>query len=131
MKNSQTEQYIPLRDTLLDLHRSLLTFEKERYESIYGQIPSTNAYLGLVMDHVSFQWLRKLSELIVLIDEMIEAKEPWSEDKIKTLLIAAQILLSPNETGNEFQQKYQVATQNQPAVTMAHGQVMIELKKVV
>lgn len=123
------EKFVPLRDHLLDLHRSLLTFEKHKYEGVYGRIATNGEYLALVMDHVHFKWLRQLSELIVLIDEMIQAKEPWHEDKVTTLLQATQMLLVPNEMGSEFQQKYHVATQNNPAATMAHGQVMIELKK--
>lgn len=131
MKNPQTEKYIPVRDALLELHRSLLVYEKARYESVYGTIKSSNEYLGLVMDHASFKWLRQLSELIVLVDEMIEAKELWSEEKTKTLLMAAQMLLVPNEVGSEFQQKYHAATQTSPEATMKHGQVMIELKKLI
>lgn len=130
MKNPQTEKYIPVRDALLELHRSLLAYEKARYEDVYGTIKSSNEYLGLVMDHVSFKWLRQLSELIVLVDEMIEAKELWSEEKTKTLLMATQMLLSPNEVGSEFHQKYHAATQTSPEATMKHGQVMIELKRV-
>lgn len=126
-----TEKYIPLRDQLLELHRALLTFEKNRYESVYGQIKNPHEYLGLVMNHVSFQWLRQLSELIVLVEGMMEAKEPWSANKIKTLLNAAQLLLAPNESGTEFQQKYHVAVQTTPEITMLHGKVMTALKKLV
>ncbi len=123
------EKLIPLRDHLLDLHRALLTFEKHKYEGVYGRIATSGEYLALVMDHAHFKWLRQLSELIVLIDEIIHAKAPQHEDKITSLLQATQMLLVPNEIGSEFNQKYHVATQNDPAATMAHGQVMIELKK--
>lgn len=124
-----TEKFIPLRDHLLDLHRALLTFEKHKYEGVYGRIATNGEYLALVMDHIHFKWLRQLSELIVLIDEMIQPKEPWPADKITSLLQTTQMLLIPNEMGSEFNQKYHVATQNDPVATMAHGQVMLELKK--
>ena len=125
------EKFFPLRDHLLALHRALLTFEKHQYEGVYGRIASNGDYLTIVMNHASFKWLRQLSELIVQVDEMIHTKEPWHQDKIGSLLNAIQMLLVPNEMGSEFSQKYHVATQKSPEAAMMHGQVMIELKKLV
>jgi len=61
-----------LRTTLLDLHKSLMDAQRVRYEREHGRIQTPNEFLGLLLEHPSFAWLRSLSALIAQLDEWIE-----------------------------------------------------------
>jgi len=73
-----------------------------------------------------FDWLHRLSELIVQIDETLDthAETPATEDDAKALLERAKTLLSPAETGTEFQKNYFLALQQSPDVVLLHSEVM-------
>lgn len=69
-----------------------------------------------------FAWLRQLSELIVEMDELLAAKETPSENTGVALIRQATILLTPAESGSEFQKKYFAAMQQSPEVVVAHSE---------
>jgi hypothetical protein len=69
-----------------------------------------------------FAWLRQLSELIVEMDELLAAKEPPNDSTGIALIRQAEILLTPSESGSEFQRKYFVAMQQSPEVVLAHSE---------
>ena len=73
MKNSELND---VRDGLLRLHKILLDDAKRHYERLNGPIASPYALLDLVVNDPFFRWLRMLSQLIVTIDEGMEAKPP-------------------------------------------------------
>jgi len=113
-----------LRRGLLRLHKILLDQERAAYERGHGTV-SSGEMLQLVINHEQFAWLHAISELIVRIDEALEAKEPaTTEEDAEALLAQAQSLLIPAETGNEFQRKYYVALQSDPAAVLAHREVI-------
>jgi len=113
-----------LRRGLLRLHKILLDQERAAYEREHGTV-SSGEMLQLVINHEQFAWLHAISELIVRIDEALEAKEPaTTEEDAEALLAQAQSLLIPAETGNEFQRKYYAALQSEPAAVLAHREVI-------
>ena len=113
-----------LRRGLLRLHKILLDQERAVYEREHGTV-SSGEMLQLVINHEQFAWLHAISELIVRIDEALEAKEPaTTEDDAGALLVQAQSMLIPAETGNEFQRKYYAALQSEPAAVLAHREVI-------
>ena len=113
-----------LRRGLLRLHKILLDQERAAYEREHGTV-SSGEMLQLVINHEQFAWLHAISELIVRIDEALEAKEPaTTEEDAEALLAQAQSLLIPTETGNEFQRKYYAALQSEPAAVLAHREVI-------
>lgn len=116
-----------LHQSLLALHKTLLEFEKQRYEAIYGKIASPQEYLNLVIKHPAFAWLRSLSEAIVTTDglEREEDRKPQQE-----VIATLKNLLTPNAEGSEFSQKYAVAIQHSAEVAHAHGVTMQELKNI-
>ncbi len=69
-QNTKTE-LTNLRNVLLDVHKSLLEFQKKIYEDLYGVRLSPYELLNLAMTHGDFEWLRLLSGFIVRIDEAI------------------------------------------------------------
>ena len=110
-----------LRSAMLHLHKTLLDHERMAYEREHGQIGNSYEYLNLVMHNPWFAWLRQLSELIVQIDELLDTRKPASEDTAAATINQARILLTPNEAGQEFQQKYFLSVQESPEVVLAHG----------
>ena len=116
------DQLTRVRSVLLSLHKKLLDFERDGYERVRGKIENSYQFLQLVMSDPWFAWLRQLSELIVEIDELLAAKEVQNESTGAALLKQAQLLLTPNESGGEFQKKYFVAMQASPDVVVAHAE---------
>ncbi|MEP6568265.1 MAG: hypothetical protein ABJC10_00690 [Acidobacteriota bacterium] len=115
------EQLTKVRTVLLQLHKALLDFERAGYERERGKIENSYAYLQLVMNDPWFAWLRQLSELIVEMDELLAAKETPNEGTALALIQQANNLLTPSESGNEFQKKYFTAMQQSPEVVLAHA----------
>lgn len=116
------QQVVSVRIVLLRLHKTLLEFEREGYERDHGKVANSYEYLNLVMNDPWFAWLRQLSELIVEIDELLAAREPPNENTGLALIRQARILLTPNESGSEFQRKYFAAMQLSPEVVLAHSE---------
>jgi hypothetical protein len=61
-----------VRQGLLELHKALLDGERARYEAIHGKV-SAGKMLQLAFQDGQFAWLRSMSELIVRIDEWLDA----------------------------------------------------------
>jgi hypothetical protein len=116
------QQLVSLRTVLLRLHKTLLEYEREAYERARGKIVNNYEYLNLVMNDLWFAWLRQLSELIVEMDELLAAKETPNENTAVALIRQAGILLTPAESGSEFQKKYSAAMQQSPEVVLAHSE---------
>ncbi|MDQ2936211.1 MAG: hypothetical protein M3R67_01740 [Acidobacteriota bacterium] len=116
------EQLRNVRTVLLRLHKTLLDFEREAYERKHGKIGNSYEFLNLAMQNPWFAWLRHLSELIVEMDEFLDAREPGSESTAIALIEQSRILLTPTESGNEFQRKYFASVQQSPEVVLAHSE---------
>jgi hypothetical protein len=118
------EQLIPLRNGLLRLHKIALDSERATYEADVERIRNSNHFLDLVLHDPWFAWLHELSELIVLIDEALDAKVPPVEADAVRLKKQARSLLVPDENGSGFAKKYFEALQRDPEVVIAHGEMM-------
>jgi hypothetical protein len=116
------QQLTQVRTVLLRLHKTLLNFERDAYERAHEKISNSYALLQLVMSDPWFAWLRQLSELIVEMDELLAAKETPRDATAGALIQQASILLTPSETGSEFQKKYFAAMQQSPEVVLAHSE---------
>ena len=111
-----------LRRALLHLHKALLDSERAAYEQVHGSA-SSGELLQLVLNHEQFAWLHSISELIVRIDELLDADEPVTTNDAGILLAQTRALLKPSETGNDFERRYYAALQREPAVVLAHREV--------
>lgn len=120
-----------VRRALLHLHKGLLEVERGAYEKVYGRLASGAELLQLVIQHPWFAWLRPVSEIVVRIDEMLDAKaeEPVTERDAAALLQQVRSLLRPAEgSGNEeFSRRYQQALQQDPGIILAHAEVIRNL----
>jgi hypothetical protein len=116
-----------LRQGLLRLHKLLLDLERRDYERARGRISNSYEFLQLVLKDPWFDWLHRLSELIVQIDESLDTRDletPMTEDDAKALVERAKTLLAPSETGTQFQKNYFLALQQSPDVVLLHSEVV-------
>jgi hypothetical protein len=123
-KDATRAQLTTLRNGLLRLHKVALDSERAIYERDIERIRSSNHFLELVMHDPWFAWLHELSELIVLIDEALDAPEPPVEADADRLRKQARALLVPAEEGKGFAKHYYQALQRDPEVVIAHGEMM-------
>ena len=118
-----------VRQSLLRLHKDLMHWEREAYERAHGRIETSYEFLRLVMHDQWFGWLHHLSELVVQIDEMLAADEPVAESAARAVMDQAKLLLTPSETGGQFQRKYFDSLQHSPDVVLAHAEAIKLLGK--
>jgi hypothetical protein len=111
-----------LRVSLLNLHKVLVDSERVQYEQVIGRIQSPNHFLQLLTNDPWFGWLSPLSKLIVSIDEVLDAKEPFTSSILETHIKEASRLLVASETGVDFAKHYSDALQRDPDVVMAHAE---------
>ena len=116
-----------LRKGLLQLHKMLLDLERVGYERSRGPIGNSYEFLQLVLKDPWFDWLHRLSELIVQIDETLDSRDLEnvpSEEDAQALIERAKSLLTPAEEGSEFQKNYFLALQQSPDVVLLHADLM-------
>lgn len=117
-----------VRHGLLRLHKLLLELERRDYERARGPIGNSYEFLQLVLKDPWFDWLHRLSELIVQMDESLDTREPeklpLSEEDARALFERAKALLAPSESGSQFQKNYFLALQQSPDVVLLHSEVM-------
>ena len=115
-----------VRQGLLRLHKMLLDQERVDYERARGKISNSYEFLQLVLKDPWFDWLHRLSELIVQIDETLDthAETPATEADAGAFIERAKKLLAPAETGTEFQKNYFLALQQSPDVVLLHSEIM-------
>ena len=107
------------------MHKSLLDSERATYERDVARIATTGQYLDLVLNDPWFQWLRQLSEYIVLIDETLARKEPTATpEEAAALMAKARVLLMPAEEGAGFARRYFEVLQHDPDAVLAHRDML-------
>lgn len=113
-----------LRQILLTLHKALLDSERTAYEISHGAVASPAAFLQLLINGPSFQWLRPITTLIVQIDETLAAKKPPAASRdFERLITDMRALLSPSRNEADFWKRYFAVVQRDPAVAVLHEQI--------
>lgn len=119
-----------MRPRLLDLHRELLAAERADMERFQGRLTGAE-FLQIVTDSLRLAWLGPLSELIVEIDEALEAEDGDPDDApavdAEALIDRARGLVAPPDSETAFGRRYLVLLQLHPAVVMAHSALAKEL----
>jgi hypothetical protein len=111
-----------LRLKLLNLHKALIDLERSSYERTHGRV-QPGQFLQMLLKDEEFGWLRTLSEMIVLIDEILDPKVSTKEEHVRTVLDQARKLLNPTSISETFARNYMQALQRDPTVVMAHKEV--------
>jgi hypothetical protein len=112
-----------LRQSILDLHKTLIDSERAAYEETFGPIESQNKFLQLLISDPWFAWLHPLSELVVVMDEALDGVEPVTAERVKQFREQTKALLKASEEGQGFERSYFEALQREPDVVMAHAEV--------
>lgn len=121
---------VDLRTGLLSLHKALLDSERDSYERLHGRrITSRGELFQLVVSDDWFAWLHRVSELVVQIDEMLDAEEPATAIEATRVIDRVRTLLKPSEEGEGFGKHYYDALQRDPDVVLAHAAVKKLLRK--
>jgi hypothetical protein len=115
-----------LRRLLLQLHKTLIDWQRADYEQTHGRLQTTQL-MNVIFNDPSFAWLRSLSGLFVRIDETLEAKEPDSVSESGPLVAQARELIAP-EAGSAYAQRYHAALQEAPDAVFAHSDLVTLLK---
>lgn len=127
LSETTRESLKQLRQALLRLHKLLLELERRDYERARGRIANSYEFLQIVLKDPWFDWLHRLSELIVQMDEALDTRDsetPTTEADAGALVERAKTLLAPAESGSEFQKNYFLALQQSPDVVLLHSEVM-------
>jgi hypothetical protein len=102
---------------LRHLHRALLHHVAER-EHVHER---GGALLQRVIEDALFEWLRELSQAMVLLDEVLDGADP-SDSALDGVLERLREMLV-RDAGSSFRVKYREALQHSPDVVMAHAAV--------
>jgi hypothetical protein len=123
--SAEVAQLAAVRNQLLRLHKILLDAERVRYERANGRVTDMFQLLNLTIHDPAFAWLRPLSTLIVEIDEKMEDKEkPLTTADVKGMRGEIRVMLTPSQTGDEFQRNYHWALQETAEAVIAHSETV-------
>jgi hypothetical protein len=107
-----------LRNLLLEQHKLLLHYERAEYEKKRGPIAGTGAFLALVLEDPQFAWLRKLSALVIEIDEAVSRRSKAEQPVADAITAQAREIMRPREEGSDFQVRYYRALQDSPDIVI-------------
>lgn len=127
ISGATSSQLKQLRQGLLKLHKLLLDLERQGYERSRGRIANSYEFLQLALKDPWFDWLHRLSELIVQIDEALDsigAEKAATEEDARALIARGRSLLTPAEEGSEFQKNYFLALQQSADVVLLHSEIL-------
>ena len=113
-----------LRHALLKLHKTLVDSERVGYEKTIGKIQSPNHFLQLLTGDPWFAWLHPISQLIVAMDEALDAEAPLTLTRVDALMRQSNLLLVTSESAEGFSGHYHAALQRDPDVVLAHAEVV-------
>lgn len=121
---------VELRRLLLQLHKTLIDWQRADYERAHGRLQTTQL-LNVMFNDPEFAWLRSMSGLIVRIDETLEKPKPGEEPRADLesgpLVAGARDLIAP-EAGSPYAQRYHAALQELPEAVLAHRDLVTLLK---
>ncbi|MEO7134936.1 MAG: hypothetical protein ABI024_12025 [Vicinamibacterales bacterium] len=126
MNDAERALLVELRNLLLQLHKTLIDWQRADYERVHGRLQTTQL-LNVLLNEASFAWLRSMSGLIVRIDETLAAKTPEAETGTGPLVSGARELVAP-EAGSPYAQRYHAALQELPDAVLAHRDLVTFLK---
>lgn len=124
------ERLLAVRPRLLEVHRELLAGERADMERYQGRLTGAE-FLQIVTDSPRVAWISPLSELIVAIDEALEAKDDEPDEApaadAAALIDRARALVAPPDGDTPFGRRYLIMLQLHPGIVMAHSALVKEL----
>jgi len=117
---SQTDLPGELRRSVLELHRTLRDAQRIRYEREHGRIETSGQFLGIILNHPDFEWLRELSALIAQLDEWLEGGEEASDEEFEELLATLRSMIPVGSSNARFNQPSWARVEGVPEVLVEH-----------
>ena len=108
-----------LRRAVLETHKALMDAQRIRYERLHGRIATSGEFLGLVLEHPQFAWLRALSALIARLDEWLD-EDKADADELNAVVTALRELIGPQGQNAVFSSAYWEIVNDVPEATIAH-----------
>jgi hypothetical protein len=118
--NTRVAKVEELRQAVLALHKRMIDEQRIRYERLHGRIQTTSEFLGLVLEHPEFEWIRAVSALVAQLDEWREASEAASDQELEDIVAALRQLIQREGANSGFTQKYWEMIESTPAVLIEH-----------
>ncbi|HTK27468.1 MAG TPA: hypothetical protein VL327_12970 [Pyrinomonadaceae bacterium] len=110
------------RNQLLSLHKSLVDFERTRYEAFNGKVTS-GQFLNVLLEDEGLSWLRRFSTFIVDVDEMFALDDGYSDEMVESHLSKLRKLVTFADEDEDFNSKYQYALQHDPDAAGKHAEL--------
>lgn len=129
MKDSERRLLADLRRALLQLHKTLLDWERKAYERAHGR-KSPSELLKVIVSDPQFAWLRPVTELIVRIDGALESGPDDTAVDVDLLVSHVRAVVAPDDSASSYAQRYRAALQEVPDAVIAHGGLAKLLKDV-
>lgn len=109
-----------IRHAVLELHKAMIDAQRILYERDHGRLETTSQFLGLVLEHRDFEWIRELSALIAQLDEWREEAEASSDQELADILAALRALIQPGGSHAAFTERYWRMLDSSPEVLVDH-----------
>lgn len=110
---------------LLRVHKLLLQYQKEIYEAKNEKTLNPYELLHLSMTHEDFDWLKKITNLVVRIDESLDDESLVIKDLYQTVLTEVHSLFDESNMYADFKEKLKMAQSRDPMLVVQ----VLELKK--
>ena len=120
MTQERVEKVDELRRALLELHKSMIDAQRIAYERVHGRVETTSQFLGLVLEHPEFEWIRALSALIAQLDEWRELAPAASDQELAEIRAALRALVQPEGGNARFSERYWSMVEATPEVLVNH-----------
>lgn len=122
LNQATRQRLLDLHRGLLRLHKSLLDDERAAYEKINGPVGGAGRVLELVMNDPWFDWLRRISEIIVEIDQVTDSEES-TIDEAHGIIQKLRNLFKPQGAETPFMARYKAVLQRNPEAVLGHIEV--------
>jgi hypothetical protein len=123
MNEQLKDRLLELRTKILQQHKIMLEFERRDFEALFGKV-NAGELLQLLIDHAQFAWLRRMSDLIVLIDETAADKEfPMTDQNAEDYIAQAKALFDKDNPDEDFALRYHAVVEDDPDAFLKHSEI--------
>ncbi len=118
-----------LSRALMNVHRSLLRFQKEVYEGLEGVPLTPYNVLNLSLTHPDFEWLRMLSTLIAKIDETVDEDGAVLADFQPEVTATLRAIFIDETQHVTFKNRFKLALASDPSLYLEFSELRKFLPK--
>ena len=129
MKTSpeQRDKLKVLTASFARIHKMLLELQMSDLERAQGAEIKPAARLGILLNDPAFAWLRNLSQLMAIADDVYFQKEEITSEQMSRIKTASSDLFIVGKTP-EFTEHYNLAAQKSTPVMLEHAQIVKTLR---